>query len=75
MTEGNARLVTNESEGPIATGGDLTLGGTCNVAIHSAGGEDEGHEATALASGPGRGQAGWRGRWSRIPIRLSLAAI
>jgi choice-of-anchor A domain-containing protein len=37
MTEGNASLVQTESEGPIAVGGNLTIGGGYNVAIHSAG--------------------------------------
>jgi hypothetical protein len=34
MVEGDVELVRNESEGPIAVGGDLVLGGLYNVAVH-----------------------------------------
>lgn len=37
FTLGNTTLTTNESEGPIAIGGDLTITGSYQVAIHSAG--------------------------------------
>ena len=35
--QNNATLVTNETEGPVAIGGDLTIGGNYQVAIHSVG--------------------------------------
>lgn len=37
MTEGNASLVATESEGPIAVGGNLIVGGGYNVSLHDAG--------------------------------------
>jgi choice-of-anchor A domain-containing protein len=37
FTSGNATLITNESEGPVAIGGDLTVNGNYQVAIHSGG--------------------------------------
>ena len=37
MTEADATLVTNETEGPIAVGGNLHIGGTYQVALVSAG--------------------------------------
>jgi choice-of-anchor A domain-containing protein len=37
MTEGNATLVTNETEGPVAVGGNLIIGGTYQAALVSAG--------------------------------------
>lgn len=37
FAEGNLALTTNESEGPVACGGDLTLKGNYQVAIHNAG--------------------------------------
>ena len=37
FTLGNTTLTTNESEGPIAIGGDLTINGSYQVAIHNAG--------------------------------------
>ena len=37
FTLGNTTLTTNESEGPIAIGGDLTIAGSYQVAIHNAG--------------------------------------
>jgi choice-of-anchor A domain-containing protein len=37
FTLGNTTLTTNETEGPIAIGGDLTINGSYQVAIHNAG--------------------------------------
>lgn len=37
FTESGLTLVTNETEGPIACGGDLTIKGSYQAAIHSAG--------------------------------------
>ena len=37
FTLGNSTLKTNETEGPIAIGGDLTIDGNYQVAIHNAG--------------------------------------
>lgn len=37
FTLGNATLTTNETEGPIAIGGDLTIAGNYQVAIHNPG--------------------------------------
>ncbi|MDD3003313.1 collagen-binding domain-containing protein [Flavobacterium sp.] len=37
FTLGNATLTTNETEGPVAIGGDLTIAGNYQVAIHNAG--------------------------------------
>lgn len=37
FTSGNATLTTNESEGPVAIGGDLVIAGNYQVALHSAG--------------------------------------
>ncbi|MGV3459954.1 MAG: collagen-binding domain-containing protein [Flavobacterium sp.] len=37
FTESGLTLVTNETEGPIACGGDLTIKGSYQVAIHNAG--------------------------------------
>ncbi|WP_159799652.1 collagen-binding domain-containing protein [Flavobacterium sp. MK4S-17] len=37
FTETNLTLITNESEGPIACGGDLTIAGNYQAALHSAG--------------------------------------
>lgn len=37
FAESNLALTTNETEGPIACGGDLTIKGNYQVAIHSAG--------------------------------------
>lgn len=37
FTLGNTTLTTNESEGPIAIGGDLTINGSYQIAVHNAG--------------------------------------
>jgi choice-of-anchor A domain-containing protein len=37
FTENNMTLITNESEGPIACGGDLTIAGNYQAAIHNGG--------------------------------------
>lgn len=37
FTEGDLRPKTNESEGPIATGGDLIIDGNFSVSVHNAG--------------------------------------
>lgn len=37
FVENNLTLVTNESEGPIACGGDLTINGNYQAALHNAG--------------------------------------
>lgn len=37
FAENNLSLVTNESEGPVACGGDLTIKGNYQIALHSAG--------------------------------------
>ena len=37
FTEGNAKLVTNESEGPVAIGGNLTVAGNYQVAFTNVG--------------------------------------
>lgn len=37
FTENNLTLVTNESEGPVACGGDLTIQGNYQAAVHDAG--------------------------------------
>jgi len=69
MTEGNASLVQTESEGPIAVGGNLTIGGGYNVAIHSAGSYTVGSdpEPSALVIG---GSVDWAGSASNGLIRV-----
>lgn len=47
--EGDTTLTSHESEGPIATGGDLTIGGTYNVAIHTTGTFVDGDDAQPSA--------------------------
>lgn len=37
FTLGNTTLINNESEGPVAIGGDLTIAGSYQVAIHNTG--------------------------------------
>ncbi|GAA2139734.1 choice-of-anchor A family protein [Glycomyces algeriensis] len=47
--EGDTTLTSHESEGPIATGGNLTIGGTYNVAIHTTGTFIDGDDAQPSA--------------------------
>ena len=37
FTLGNTTLINNESEGPIAIGGDLTIAGSYQIAVHNTG--------------------------------------
>lgn len=37
FTLGNTKLINNESEGPIAVGGDLTIAGSYQIAVHNTG--------------------------------------
>ncbi|MBW2962970.1 collagen-binding domain-containing protein [Mesonia aestuariivivens] len=72
--EGDATLTTNEAEGPIALGNNLTLGGNYQVANHSAGTFEVGGHKIGLLVG-GKVNYSSTSAWSSLKINNGYLKI